>query len=126
MSLLESFADDLTTEGYSVDRVAQHRIRDKLGYLTVHAPIVIENREFEGDLLVNVYEDHIDNHGVDIHSKAGHQFSPAEQALLNEVATSQIQMGDNWVTWTYHSESNVEDNIPELVSTLDETFQGVR
>ena len=126
MTLLQSFADDLATEGYSVDRVAEHRVRDKLGYLTVHAPIVIRNREFEGDLLVNVYEDHIEDHGVDIHSKAGHQFSSAERNLLSEVATSQTQMGDDWVAWTYHSESNAEDNIPELVSALDETFQRVR
>lgn len=126
MSLLQNFADDLTAEGYPVDRVAENRIQDKVGYLTVTAPVIIADSEFDGELMVNVYQDRIEDHGVDIHSKAGHQFSESQKSLLGEVASSRTEMGDDWVTWTYHSQSEVEDNIPDLVSTFDQRFQRVR
>ncbi|WP_158055812.1 hypothetical protein [Halorussus halophilus] len=126
MSLLQRFADDLTVEGYVVETVAENQIADKLGYLTVRVPLVIEGTEFDGELMVNVYEDRIEEHGVDIHSKAGHRFSNAKKSLLNDVASSQTHMGEDWITWTYHSQPTVEDNIPEFLSTFEEIFQRVR
>lgn len=126
MSLLQDFADDLTADGYAVERVAKQAVEEKVGYVTVNAPVVITDSEFEGHMIVNVYEDHVEDHGVDIHSKNDHRFPESKKSLLDEVASSRTQLGDDWTTWTYYSRPDVEDNISDLVSTFDETFQRVR
>lgn len=129
MGGVEEYADALAANGYPLVEVVTEHINSKLGHVIVTDTVLIDGEEFEGEPLLNLYADHtkdhpVDVHGIDVHSRADHSFSDARESLLNEYATMRNEMGDDWVTWTYHSQDqdDVDDNVAELCSAYRDVY----
>lgn len=91
---LEAFRDELVDAGYEVVAV-EPQLResvvmrlageedDTVGFVVVRTPVEIGGVEFEGDLVVVVFEDRIAGHGVDVRSTPEDLLSEEEREHLS-------------------------------------------
>lgn len=144
---LEAFRDALVAAGYDVVDV-EPQLResvvmrlageedDTVGFVVVRTPVEIGGIEFEGDLVVTVFDDRIAGHGVDIRSTPDEPLSEEEQAHLSGfVPPRQVDSeGETELVWTYYPppadlpEAVVDgdrDNIDAVVDELSNVFDRV-
>lgn len=123
---VEEYAGALASNGYTVRDVAADRVDTKLGHVIVVDALRIDGEWFEAEPLLDVFDDPekdhpVEIHGIDVHSRPGHELSSARESLLDECATTRDEMGEDWVTWTYHAGA-CEDNVDDLLVAYRDVF----
>lgn len=141
---LEAFRDELVAAGYEVvtmePQLRQSTVMrmageedDTVGFVIVRTPVEIGGVEFDGELVVTVFEDRIAGHGVDIRSTPDDPLTEEEREHLSSfVPPREVDSdGEPATVWTYYPppsdlpDSVIEedrDNVAAVVEELSAVF----
>lgn len=142
---LQAFRAELETEGYDVTEIepiysktitkrTKSEEDDSIGFVVVNAPIEIRDEEFDGEIVITVYEDKIAHHGVDIYSRPDDPLPEKKRNLLSELVPPRevIEDEEKQLVWSYYpppedlpdklvdsSRNNVDELMTEFESIYD-------
>lgn len=146
---LDEFADALEAEtGYEVlqakpklSRTITEKVGDQpddlVGFLVVRAPVEFKGVEFEGDVVVNVHEDHLSDQGVDIYSHPDDPLPKEKRDILNTLVPPRDETTDEGETrrvWSYYAPpaglpddvvDDSRDNLDELIDEFEAVYERI-
>lgn len=146
---LEEFADAIEAEtGYEVlqaepklSRTITEKVGDQpddlVGFLVVQAPVEFKGVEFEGDVVVNVHEDHLSDQGVDVYSEPDDPIPREKRDLLDTLVPPRDETTEDGETrrvWSYYPPpadlpdgvvDESRDNLDELIAEFEAVYADV-
>ncbi|MFB6280490.1 MAG: hypothetical protein ABEH40_00515 [Haloferacaceae archaeon] len=146
---LDEFADAIEAEtGYEVvqsepklSRTITEKVGDQaddlVGFLVVRAPVEFKGVEFEGEVVVNVHEDHLSDQGVDVYSEPDDPLPREKRDLLDTLVPPRDETTEDGETrrvWSYYSPpadlpdgvvDDSRDNLDELIAELEGIYAAV-
>lgn len=146
---LDEIADAIEAEtGYEVlqaepklSRTITEKVGDQaddlLGFLVVRAPVEFKGVAFEGDVVINVHEDHLSDQGVDVYSEPDDPLPKEKRDVLDTLVPPRDETTDDGETrrvWSYYPPpadlpdgvvDDSRDNLDELIDELEAVYEGV-
>ncbi|MFB6303065.1 MAG: hypothetical protein ABEH78_09425 [Haloferacaceae archaeon] len=110
---------------------------DLLGFLVVRVPVEFKGVEFEGEMVVNVHEDHLSDQGVDVYSEPDDPIPKEKRDILDTLVPPRDETTDDGETrrvWSYYAPpadlpdgvvDPSRDNLDELIAEMESVYEGV-
>jgi hypothetical protein len=108
---------------------------DLVGFLVVRVPVRFKGVEIEGEMVVNVHEDHLSDQGVDVYSHPDDPIPEEKREILNTLVPPRDETTDDGETrrvWSYYAppsdlpEGVVDesrDNLDELIAEMEAVYE---
>lgn len=110
---------------------------DLVGFLVVRAPVEFKGVEFEGEVVVNVHEDHLSNQGADVYSRPDDPLPKEKRDLLDTLVPPRDETTEDGETrrvWSYYPPpadlpddvvDDSRDNLDELIAEMEAIYEAL-